>query len=241
VPPSIGVYVEAGADEAGKDRSPLAIMQVVNRWMLLPLVAIVAIAGGVTFALAQSGGKSSPKLPNHQRSTKSAQFQGALATPPKPAPPTTLDDYQGHRVTLSADKGKVVLLTFLYVHCPDVCPLIAANLHTTLTKLGPLSSRVRVVAVSVDPRGDKPKAVAAFLKAHQMTGKMQYLVGSAATLGRVWKDWNVGSQRDASNPEFVAHSGLVYGIAASGKVTTLYPANFQPSQIAHDVPLLLKR
>jgi len=51
----------------------------------------------------------------------------------------------------------------------------------------------------------------------------------------------VGSQRDASNPEFVAHSGLVYGIAASGKVTTLYPANFRPSQIVHDVPLLLKR
>ena len=36
----------------------------------------------------------------------------------------------------------------------------------------------------------------------------------------------------------VEHSALVYGIAADGNVTTLYPANFDPKQIVHDVPLL---
>jgi hypothetical protein len=30
----------------------------------------------------------------------------------------------------------------------------------------------------------------------------------------------------------------VFGINASGKITTLYPANFSPQQIVHDVPLL---
>jgi cytochrome oxidase Cu insertion factor (SCO1/SenC/PrrC family) len=74
-----------------------------------------------------------------------------------------------------------------------------------------------------------------------MTGRMEYLLGSASTLGRVWQEWNVGSQRDAAKPQFIAHSGLVYGIAASGRVTTLYPANFKPAQIVHDVPLLLQR
>ena len=38
--------------------------------------------------------------------------------------------------------------------------------------------------------------------------------------------------------DLVEHSALIYGIAADGKVTTLYPANFDPSQIVHDVPLL---
>jgi hypothetical protein len=36
----------------------------------------------------------------------------------------------------------------------------------------------------------------------------------------------------------VNHTGLVYGVSASGKITTLYPANFLPKEIAHDVPLL---
>jgi cytochrome oxidase Cu insertion factor (SCO1/SenC/PrrC family) len=54
----------------------------------------------------------------------------------------------------------------------------------------------------------------------------------------VWSAWNVGSQRDASNPELVAHSALVYGITASGKLKTVYAANFNPGEIVHDVPLL---
>ena len=41
-----------------------------------------------------------------------------------------------------------------------------------------------------------------------------------------------------SGRDLVEHSALIYGIAADGKVTTLYPANFKPSQIVHDVPLL---
>jgi protein SCO1/2 len=213
-----------------------------GKWTLLPLLAIVVVVGVVSLALASGGGGSkSPKLPNHAKSAKSVDFQGAVATPAKPAPATVLNDHLGKRVSLAQDRGKVVLLTFLYTHCPDVCPLITANLHTALTKLGAQASNVRVVAVSVDPRGDTPKSVTAFLKAHEMTGRMEYLLGSASQLGSVWQAWNVGSQRDASSPQFVAHSGLVYGIAASGRVTTLYAANFQPATIVHDVPLLLRR
>ena len=81
----------------------------------------------------------------------------------------------------------------------------------------------------------------AFLKDHQMTGRMQYLIGSAPQLARVWSAWGVGSERDAQQPELVNHSGLVYGITASGKQATIYAANFQPADIAHDVPLLASR
>jgi hypothetical protein len=31
---------------------------------------------------------------------------------------------------------------------------------------------------------------------------------------------------------------LVYGITGSGKIATLYPSNFKPQWVAHDVPLL---
>ena len=81
--------------------------------------------------------------------------------------------------------------------------------------------------------------MARFLKEHQLTGQMQYLTGSAAELGPVWQSWGVGSARDTGNPEFINHSALVYGIGASGKLLTVYPANLSPSEIDHDVPLLL--
>jgi protein SCO1/2 len=130
-----------------------------------------------------------------------------------------------------------VLVTFIYTHCPDVCPLIVSNLHNTLALLGPRSSEVRVIAVSVDPKGDTPRAIAEFLAARGMTGKMDYLVADRSALIPVWHDWGI----DASTPdanELVNHSAMVYGISATGKVMTIYPANFKPPQLAHDVTVL---
>ena len=47
-------------------------------------------------------------------------------------------------------------------------------------------------------------------------------------MSRTWKAWNVGSNQEVNSPGLVAHSALVYGISASGKLTTIYDANFKP-------------
>ena len=67
---------------------------------------------------------------------------------------------------------------------------------------------------------------------------MQYLIGSRPELEKVWSHWNIVSKPEKANPDLVEHSALIYGIAADGKVTTLYPSNFKPAQVVHDVPLL---
>ena len=88
------------------------------------------------------------------------RFAGLAVHPVQPAPPIHLDNNLGQPITLSQYRGKVVLVTFLYAHCPDVCPLIAGNLHTTLAELGPRAGHVQLIAVSVDPHGDTAGAVA---------------------------------------------------------------------------------
>ncbi len=199
------------------------------------MIAILAILGLATVFLTNS---SKPALPGNATSSKSSRYAGLAAHPLRLAPPIRLSNDLGQPVTLSQYRGKVVLVTFLYVHCPDVCPLIAANLHTTLEQLGPRASQVQLIAVSVDPHGDTPAAVARFLKEHELTGQMQYLIGSPDQLSQTWKAWNVGSNEEVNSPGLVAHSALVYGISASGKLTTIYSADFKPSQIIHDVPIL---
>jgi protein SCO1/2 len=207
--------------------------------LLLALIAILAIAGGV--AVLADGGQGNQR-PCNVKSVPSGSFRGSVADPATCAPPLQLRNYLGQTINVKQYLGKAVLVTFLYTNCPDVCPLITANLHAAQGMMGPAeSAKARIVAVSVDPRGDTPKAVAAFLARHKMTGHMQYLIGSASELAHVWANWNVGSEQDAQQPQLVNHSGLVYGISASGKITTLYPANFTPSDIAHDVPLLLSQ
>jgi protein SCO1 len=224
-----------GQDEPEQQRASSA-----GRWRIaLPAILIVVIAGGgAALIAASSGGKQ--QLPAGERSTHAASFEGALLEPVKQAPALSrLHNYKGEPVDLAHYRGKAVFLTFLYTHCPDVCPLIASQLHNSLVALGPKAAQVQLIAVSVDPRGDTPAAVASFLSRHELTGQMQFLIGSAHELAPVWKTWGVGSEQDASNPEFINHSALIYGITASGKLRTIYSANFKPAEIVHDVPPLL--
>jgi protein SCO1/2 len=204
---------------------------------VLALVAIVVIAGAV--ALVAIGGNSTSPTAAGGRSVKSASYAGSLLSPAQPTPPLSLRNYLGEVVNINQYRGKAVLVTFLYTNCPDVCPIITSNLRVAQNLMGPaVAAKAQVIAVSVDPRGDTAKAVNAFLARHEMTGRMKYLIGSAHQLGATWQAWGVGSERDAQQPQLVNHTGLVYGVSASGKITTLYPANFQPQEIAHDVPLL---
>ncbi len=132
-----------------------------------------------------------------------------------------------------------MLLTFIYDHCPDVCPLIVANLHTALLRLGSQASKLQIIAVSVDPKGDTRATVKAFLAAHEMTGRMEYLIGSFSELAPVWRVYGIDVQASPDKREdVVGHSAFVYGITGRGAVLALYPPTFDPTWVVHDAPLL---
>jgi protein SCO1 len=201
------------------------------------VLATTAAAIACIATLAGCGGSSRTSF----SAAASKQPQGldapAVLSPPSPAPDFTLRDSLGKPVTLSQFKGKAVLLTFIYDHCPDVCPLIVSNLHNALVKLGSEANKVQIVAVSVDPRGDTPATVKSFIAAHEMTGRMEYLIGSLKQLAPVWRLYGVGVQATPDSRE-VDHSAFVYGITADGRRVALYPSSLKPEWIVHDVPIL---
>jgi protein SCO1/2 len=215
----------------------------------LPIVVALSVAlVGVVAACGDDESESGDKP--QQASTAGApakkdssmpDYAGAVATPPKDAPPLRLEDSTGRVFDISKYRGKVVLVTWLYVNCPDICPLIVSNLKVAQTKLGDKAKGMKIVAVSTDPERDTPKAVNKFIAARGMTGRMQYLVGDERELGSAWKTWGIVAEPAAANPELIEHSSPIYGISASGKITTLYPANFKPEQIVRDVPLLAQQ
>jgi protein SCO1/2 len=209
--------------------------------LVVGLVALLVVVAALAVLLGGGGSSKTPLPGGAKEGAAGAGLYGTLTLPARQAPAITLRNYRGERVTLAQYRGKVVLVTFLYAHCPDVCPLIAANLRVALKMLGARAGKAQLIAVSVDPKGDTPATVRHFLTAHRLLGKMQYLIGSGSDLARTWKAWSVGSEREVGQPELVAHSALVYGIAASGRLTDVYPASFEPSEIAHDVPKLSAR
>jgi protein SCO1/2 len=203
------------------------------------LVVLLVVLGVLLYLLIRPASVTGIK--GSAVSSGASVYAGIPEQKAQPAPPLQLNNYLGTSVNLSSYRGKAVFVTFLYTHCPDVCPLIASHLHTALTQMPAAERReIQIVAVSVDPRGDTPTTVAQFLKTHEMTGRMQYLIGSSPALRSVWTTWGIAAGPQTNNPEEVAHSALIYGINAKGKVAVIYPANFTPNEIVHDAPLLAR-
>jgi protein SCO1/2 len=170
---------------------------------------------------------------------KPGQFAGPLViSPSRVAPQITLHDQNGKLFKLSSLRGKAVYLTFVYSHCPDVCPLMLQALGAAEKKLKDPSS-MQIVAVSVDPKGDTPKAVKSFLAARLLTGKVRWLLGTRAQLRPVWTEYNILAKSVPDTPAIIEHVSLIYGIDAKGRIRVGYPASpLKSAWIAHDAPLL---
>jgi protein SCO1/2 len=200
----------------------------------MPRVALLVVAAALLAGCGSSAKKAEVQPPAKKT------FSGGELTPPKQAPPLALRDADGRAVSLAAQRGKLVLVTFLYTHCPDVCPLIAQNLNAALRAL-PTSQRdgVRVIAVSVDPKGDTPAAVRRFRKRLQLLPQFDYLIGTRSQLRKVWAAWSVLSVQDG--PELVDHVAYTALVDRSGKERVLYGAQVQAKQVIHDLRLLMGR
>jgi len=167
----------------------------------------------------------------------SGGFAGGELSPPQPTPDFTLTDQSGRKVSMSDQRGKLVLVTFLYTNCPDVCPLITQNLNQALQMLGPKRDDVRVLAVSVDPGGDTPENVDKYAKAHHLLPEFHYLTGTRAELMQVWKDYDVAAV--ARDPELVDHTAYTMLVDRSGGGRVIYDASVKAKDVVHDVNELL--
>jgi len=155
------------------------------------------------------------------------------------APDIGLADARGGTFDTRSLAGKPYLVTFLYANCPDVCPLIGAQLRDTLRQLGGDAQRVGVVAVSVDPRGDTPAAVRVWLRREREPAQFHYLIGSEHALAPVWRAWYAAPQI-AGDPQS-AHTAIVWVVDARGRLVAKVPAGvpFDTGGLAHDVRTLL--
>ncbi|MEW6583545.1 MAG: SCO family protein [Actinomycetota bacterium] len=209
-----------------------------SRLRLPALLAAAAAAAVAVTGCGSSGGDDAASTPmttteHHAGGAESASAE--ILFPPAPAPALGVKDHLGRTVTTRQFRGKALFVTFVYARCPDVCPLIVANFRRTLDRLGPArAAKVAIVAVSVDPEGDTPAIVSGYLKRMRMTGRMQWLVGGRAELERLWLRWGVATRVPKDNPELVEHAAPIYGVDASGTITTIYDSSFRAGDLVAD-------
>jgi protein SCO1/2 len=147
------------------------------------------------------------------------------------APDFVLRNQDGERVSMRAFRGRPVVVTFLYTHCQDTCPLMAQTVRGALDDLG---HDVPALAIAVDPPNDTAQSARKFLAEQRVSGRIDFVLGSRAQLRPVWTGFGVQPQRVTR--EHVAHITLVdaHGIQRVG-----YPGSqATPERIAHDLRLL---
>jgi protein SCO1/2 len=183
----------------------------VNRRVLVLLAMLSAGAAAVlavVVGMAASGGQA-PGPPG-------------LTQLPAPATPITAGTgYDGARVSVPR-AGRPALVTFLFAGCPDICPRTAREIAQALDAVGDAAQEIDVVAVSVDPVGDTPEAVRAFLERHDLVGRMDYIVGTRKELVPLWKAWEVVAQPPGRAVS--AHSARIVLIDEEGSQVGAYSA-----------------
>jgi protein SCO1/2 len=74
----------------------------------------------------------------------------------------------GKTIRLADFRSKIVVLHFIYTHCPDVCPLHAERIAQIqqMVKEGHMQDRVQFITITTDPTRDTPDVMREYGKIH---------------------------------------------------------------------------
>ncbi len=209
-----------------------------SRLSVITLAVLVVVV--VTILGTRAGGLTSNASGNLTPTSNASGLQGTDLGG-TPAPDFHLSDQFGKPVSLSQFKGKPVILTFLYTHCPDACPLTAEKLRAVMQNLGSDAQRVAVLAVSTDPKGDTMATAVTFSKVHGMLDYWHYLLGTHEQLSPIWSSYAVyAAPTPTTTGGTVSHTTAIYIIDKQGRERVFLGDDATSAQLTTDLQILLK-
>ena len=163
----------------------------------LPLHIVAALLCCALLPASALGGKEQPVT----------GLVGNLLQQPSKAPDFTLTDQHGMPFHMAAMKGRVVVMSFIYTHCTDICPYIAVKVKDAYALLGNDAANVVFVTVSTDPKRDVPQVTAAYSKELGLFDAWHFVGGAPHAVQAVWADYGIGvtvdPDTDAAEPPVV--------------------------------------
>lgn len=166
-----------------------------------------------------------------------------LSTPIE-MPDVVLTDTDGRPYDLRAESdGRVTLLYFGYLNCPDACPIHMAVLDHTFEQLAPdVRESIDVVFVTTDPARDTPDDLGDFLDRFDpefigLTGSVDDLRDTQVAAG---VPVAVVEPADDDGEYLVGHATQVVVFDADGIARRVYPFGVRQSDWLADLPRLVE-
>lgn len=150
--------------------------------------------------------------------------------------PFLLTEQRGQPAGRAQWRGKIVLLYFGYMSCPDVCPTDLAAIGAAIRLLGPLGSEVQPVFITLDPARDKPELIGRY--AETFHPRFAALSGSEAQTKEVATAYKVYFEKvpvRGTDQYAIDHTSFTYVLDTDGNFAGFFPPGTSGSRMAERV------
>lgn len=128
-----------------------------------------------------------------------------------------LTDFNGQSRTLADYSGRVVMLYFGFVQCPDVCPTALTRAAAVKQQLGADAAQLQVIFVTVDPERDTPELLRDYMAAFDPS--FMALTGSPEQIKAVADEFRVYYKKVPTGSTYTMdHTALSYLFDREGHI-----------------------
>lgn len=166
----------------------------------------------------------------------------------KEAPSFKLTDHHGKTASLTDYNDKLVLLSWGFTKCPDICPLTLSTLRKVINNLGKQGTEIQVLFITVDPERDTPEKLKSYVPFfhEDFIG----LTGSREEIDQVVEDYGAfyfvhsdaygRSEHDTWESYQLTHTTNISLIDQKGRMILYYPYNkWDVEEMSRDIKTLL--
>ncbi len=134
----------------------------------------------------------------------------------------SLTNQEGQLFRFQELRGKVVLVSFIYTTCPDICPLITANMRQVQEGLRPSDRQlVFLLSITTDPEIDTPSVLKSYAERYKVDfSNWSFVTGDQKSLEQVWKIFGIKVERKTRG--LVNHTSLTCLIDKKGVMRFAY-------------------
>ncbi|MCE7530548.1 SCO family protein [Polynucleobacter sp. IMCC 29146] len=145
--------------------------------------------------------------------------------------PFTLFDQTGKKRSLAEFKGKVVLIYFGYMFCPDICPIDLSNLAGLLKRLGKDSAQVQTIFITLDPARDTPELMGKYVQ--HFDKRILGLRGTEQQTKQVATQYKTFYEKVSlnGNQYVIDHTAFIYILNRAGKYLAFFPPGTSPERM----------
>lgn len=200
--------------------------------VMVAIVFLTACSGSGSDSLAAGSGDDGPILAGYEREPEPTV--GSISLPAA--------NRDNDAFAFQADPDELLMVTFGFTSCPDICPTTLADMRIVYNQLGARGDDVDLAWVSIDPERDTAELTTNYVEAFVEDGialrtdDAEELLIAADAFGVTY----IIQETETGETE-VAHTPNVFVVDDTGSIILTWPFGVPADEVVSDLNILLDR